>query len=212
MLRQTRRGLIAARETAPHLRAARPLRVRPRARRRRRRGGSTRPATAFVVENRQPVGLRRGRLRKRGTRLSGRCHRRDWEPARGRRPVTRGAERRDLALPLRSVRQRAARPRDRARNRCSRTRLRASAPRCLEGPARTCGCASRDGRRGASPPHLRRRRLAVRLLPRHDGIAQHADPLDLRLDHVPRLQVQRRRIFGEARDPADGARGDDVAR
>ena len=47
---------------------------------------------------------------------------------------------------------------------------------------------------------------------RDDGVAQHADPLDLRLDHVARPEVQRRRVGAEAGDAGDGAGREDVAR
>src|SRR5438128_9585098 len=48
-----------------------------------------------------------------------------------------------------------------------------------------------------SPADSPRSRLAVRLPPGDHRVPQHADPLDLRLDHVSRLQVQRRSILGE---------------
>ena len=51
-------------------------------------------------------------------------------------------------------------------------------------------------------PHYHRTRcggrLAVRLLPTDHRVAQDADALDLRLDHVARPQVERRRVLGEA--------------
>src|SRR5215208_3715314 len=53
-----------------------------------------------------------------------------------------------------------------------------------------------------SPLHTRRRGLAVRLLPRNDGVPQHADPLDLSLDHVAGLEVERGGVLAEARDTA----------
>ena len=53
-----------------------------------------------------------------------------------------------------------------------------------------------------SPAHPRRRGLAVRLLPRDDRVAQHADPLDLGLHHVAGLEVERRRVLAEAGDAA----------
>src|SRR5438132_451798 len=48
------------------------------------------------------------------------------------------------------------------------------------------------------PADARRRRFAVRFLPRDDGVAEDADPLDLALDHVPGLEVERGRILAEA--------------
>ena len=56
------------------------------------------------------------------------------------------------------------------------------------------------------PPHARRRRLAVRLLPADHRVAEHADPLDLGLDHVAGLQVERGRVLGEAGDAATRSR------
>ena len=50
--------------------------------------------------------------------------------------------------------------------------------------------ASTSGTSSTEPTHqrtARRRRLAVRLLPADDRVAQHADALDLGLDHVARL-------------------------
>src|SRR5579862_4193815 len=79
------------------------------------------------------------------------------------------------------------------------------------------GSSQRGGRWGAhvsrvylytargSPADPRGRGLAVRLLPRDDGVAQDADALDLGLDHVARLQVERCGVLAEAGDAADGA-------
>src|SRR5919197_2988142 len=61
------------------------------------------------------------------------------------------------------------------------------------------------------PTHPRRSRLAMRLLPRDDGISQDADVLDLGLHHVPGLQVERRRILGEACDTRHRSGREDVA-
>ena len=49
-------------------------------------------------------------------------------------------------------------------------------------------------------------RFAVGLLPRDDRVAQHADPLDLSLHHVARLEVERGRVVAEAGHAADRAR------
>ena len=52
-------------------------------------------------------------------------------------------------------------------------------------------------RLGVSPrPDTRRRRRAVTLLPRDHGVAEDADPLDLGLDHVTRLEIEARALLG----------------
>jgi len=43
----------------------------------------------------------------------------------------------------------------------------------------------------------------VPVLPRDHGIAEYDDPLDLRLDHVARLQVERRGVLTEPRHAAE---------
>src|SRR5215472_9039943 len=59
----------------------------------------------------------------------------------------------------------------------------------------------------------RRRRLAVALLPRDDRIAQHADPLDLGLDHVAGLEIEPPPLLLrlEAGDTGHGSGRQDVA-
>jgi hypothetical protein len=54
----------------------------------------------------------------------------------------------------------------------------------------------------------------VALLPRDDRVAEHADPLDLGLDHVPRPEVEPPALLLrlEPGDPRDGAGREDVAR
>ena len=81
--------------------------------------------------------------------------------------------------------------------------------------ARRAGRPRRRAARARCSDHHRtraRRRLAVRLLPRDDRVPQHADPLDLGLDHVARLEVERGRVLGEPGDARHRAGREDVAR
>ena len=61
-------------------------------------------------------------------------------------------------------------------------------------------------------PHARQRRRAVPLLPGDDRVPQHADVLDLGLDHVAGLEVEQRALLGrlEARDARDRSRREHV--
>src|ERR1700758_3332138 len=70
---------------------------------------------------------------------------------------------------------------------------RSGATACLKA-TRACCPRRRDAvrlRLGVAPgPEAGGRRVTVALLPRDDRIAEHADPLDLGLDHVARLEIE----------------------
>ena len=77
----------------------------------------------------------------------------------------------------------------------------------MTSPTRTLG---RSGRAHYQRTRSRRR-LAVRVLPRDDRVAQHADALDLRLHHVAGPQVERRSVLAEPGNAGHRPGRDDVA-
>ena len=97
----------------------------------------------------------------------------------------------------------------------ARTTSASSSCSAISARTRSSFASSRSQRHYASPQGRMRggAGVAVSLLPRDDRIAQHADLLDLRLDHVARLQVEQLALLLrlEPCDAGDGAGREHVA-